>query len=210
MSPDFRDWSNPNAIARLSAAETRYLVHRTLEAASPATRPWPWRNPAAVWESLAADFDRVANDADASDAMRDFAAAVVRGPRVHGASILVAAAGLHGREAERAMRDALERASRLHTARFQWVDPTKAPPPQIFPRCFCTRWRASAAARPRTDGSRERPAARELMNGGRALRITGGLATRALQPASSGKNGKPGKAGGRAASHLRAHEVSEL
>lgn len=108
MSPDFRDWSNPNAVARLSAAETRYLVHRTLEAASPATRRWPWRDPPAVWESLAADFDRVATDADSSDAMRDFAAAVVRGPRVHGASILVAAAGIHGRDAELAMRAALE------------------------------------------------------------------------------------------------------
>jgi hypothetical protein len=108
MPPDFRNWNDPTTVARLSAAETRYRVQRTLETASPSTRRWPWRNPAAVWESLVADFDRVANDADASDAMRDFAAAVVRGPRVHGAAILVSAAGLHGRDAERSMRVALE------------------------------------------------------------------------------------------------------
>lgn len=56
----------------------------------------------------AAEFERVAKDATASDSMRDFAAAVVRGPCVHGASILLAAAGIHGRDAERAMRAALE------------------------------------------------------------------------------------------------------
>jgi len=108
MSLDFRDWNDPNAVARLSAAEARYRVQRTLETASPSTRRWPWHDPAAVWERLAADFDRVANDADVSDQVRDFAAAVVRGPRVHGASILVAAAGIHGRDAERSMRVALE------------------------------------------------------------------------------------------------------
>lgn len=108
MPLDFRNWNDPDAIARLSAAETRYRVQRTLETASPFTRRWPWRDPAAVWESLAADFDHVAKDANASDSVRDFAAAVVRGPRVHGASILVATAGIHGRNAERSMRDALE------------------------------------------------------------------------------------------------------
>lgn len=108
MPLDFRNWYDPTTIARLSAAETRYRVQRTLETASPSTRRWPWRDPAAVWESLAADFDRVANDTTASDAVREFAAAVVRGPRVHGASILVAIAGIHGRDAERSMRDALE------------------------------------------------------------------------------------------------------
>lgn len=108
MPPDFRNWNDPNSIFHLSAAETRYRVQRALETASPSARRWPWRNPAAVWERLAADFDRMANDADASDAMRNFAAAVVRGPRVHGASVLLAAAGIHGRDAERAMRDALE------------------------------------------------------------------------------------------------------
>lgn len=106
MPLDFRTWNDPNAIARLSASETRYRVQRTLETASPFKRRWPWRDPAAVWESLAADFDRVANDAAASDSVRDFAAAVVRGPRVHGASVLLAAAGIHG--CERTMRGALE------------------------------------------------------------------------------------------------------
>lgn len=108
MPLDFRNWYDPTTIARLSAAETRYRVQRTLETASPSTRRWPWRDPAAVWESLAADFEHVAKDANASDVVRDFAAAVVRGPRVHGASILVATAGIHGRDAERAMRAALE------------------------------------------------------------------------------------------------------
>ncbi len=108
MSPDFRDWSSPNAIARLSAAETRYLVQRALETANPSPRRWSWRDPAAVWESLAADFDQVANDPNAPDQVREFAAAVVRGPSVHGAAILVAAAGLHGSNAGRAMRAALE------------------------------------------------------------------------------------------------------
>lgn len=108
MQLEFRNWNDPNAIVRLSAAETRYRVQRTLETASPFKRRWPWRDPAAVWESLVADFDRVAKDATASDAVLDFAAAVVRGPRVHGAAILMAAAGIHGRAAEWAMRAALE------------------------------------------------------------------------------------------------------
>lgn len=108
MPPNFRNWNDPNAVSRLSAAETRYRVQRTLETASSSTRRWPWRDPAAVWESLVADFDRVAKDAIASDQVREFAAAVVRGPRVHGAAILVATAGIHGRDAELAMRAALE------------------------------------------------------------------------------------------------------
>lgn len=60
MPPNFRNWNDPYSISRLSAAETRYRVQRTLETASPSARPWPWRDPAAVWESLVADFDRVA------------------------------------------------------------------------------------------------------------------------------------------------------
>ncbi|TDR39643.1 hypothetical protein DFR29_11531 [Tahibacter aquaticus] len=107
MPPNFRNWNDPHSISRLSAVETRYRVQRTLESASPSTRRWPWRDPAAVWESLAADFDRVANDANVPEQVRDFAAAVVRGPSVHGAAVLVAAAGLHGRDAELAMRAAL-------------------------------------------------------------------------------------------------------
>lgn len=108
MPLDFRNWNDPNAIVRLSAAETQYRVKRTLETASPSTRRWPWRDPAAVWASLAADFDRVANDANLPEQVREFAAAVVRGPHVHGAAILLAAAGIHGHNAERSMRVALE------------------------------------------------------------------------------------------------------